>query len=250
MPTPQILVVDPSLTVRHLCAECCRSCGAEPAWAEGVGAALSYIEQRKPHAVLTALELPGLFGGALIAALKASPSHRAIPIGLVTSSVGAAERLGSYGPDRVLLKNGELQGALRSFLGSIGLQASAEPPATIRGRVLLVEDVVVNQLLVSRLLHVAGADVVVANNGAEALDLAEAQRFDLILMDIEMPIMDGREAVATLRRRGVQTPVLAMTALDVDRFRPEAERLGFNGVLAKTADRQRLLDACGPLLPR
>src|SRR5262245_10557924 len=108
MPIPQVLVVDPSVTIRQICSDCARACGADPVWTAGVGPALCLVSERKPHAVLTALELPEIFGGALIAALRASPAHRAIPIGLLTSSSAAAERLGPSGPDRVILKNGQL----------------------------------------------------------------------------------------------------------------------------------------------
>jgi CheY-like chemotaxis protein len=85
-----------------------------------------------------------------------------------------------------------------------------------RSRVLLVEDNVVNQTLALRLMEKRGYSVVVAGNGREAVEAFEKNRFDVVLMDIQMPEMDGFEATAAIRAKekltGRHVPIIAMTA--------------------------------------
>lgn len=112
-------------------------------------------------------------------------------------------------------------------------QPSATPAAPVRGRVLLVEDSPDHQLLIGRLLDRAGAQVTMASSGEVALHLSEQQSFDLILLDMQMPGIDGYQTVRTWRERGVLTPVLALTA---DTSTEDVERClaaGCNGHLAK-----------------
>lgn len=112
-------------------------------------------------------------------------------------------------------------------------QPSGAPGAQVRGRVLLVEDSPDHQLLIGRLLDRAGAQVTVANTGEVALHLSEQQVFDLILLDMQMPGIDGYQTVRTWRERGLLTPVLALTA---DTSTEDVERClaaGCNGHLAK-----------------
>jgi CheY-like chemotaxis protein len=83
-------------------------------------------------------------------------------------------------------------------------------------RVLLVEDNPINQLVARRMLEKFGGTVELAANGQEAVDAAAGGRFDFILMDIQMPIMDGYQATERIRRResvlGLHTPIIALTA--------------------------------------
>lgn len=112
-------------------------------------------------------------------------------------------------------------------------QPSEAPAAQVRGRVLLVEDSPDHQLLIGRLLDRAGAQVTMANTGEVALHLSEQQSFDLILLDMQMPGIDGYQTVRTWRERGLLTPVLALTA---DTSAEDVERClaaGCNGHLAK-----------------
>lgn len=89
--------------------------------------------------------------------------------------------------------------------------ASQEIPL-LKGRVLLAEDNPVNQKLIQRVIGKTGAGVVVVGNGQEALETAAVAPFDLILMDINMPVMGGLEATQTLRAKGYSHPIYALTA--------------------------------------
>jgi PleD family two-component response regulator len=88
----------------------------------------------------------------------------------------------------------------------------ANDPPKLRGRILLAEDGVDNQLLISLQLREAGAEVVIAENGRIAVELARSQSFDLIFMDMQMPEMDGYSATSRLRELGCKLPIVALTA--------------------------------------
>ncbi len=108
----------------------------------------------------------------------------------------------------------------------------------LTGRILCAEDNEVNRRLVSLLVSRTGAELVHVVNGAEALDLAIREPFDLILMDIQMPVMNGRDATAALREAGVNTPVIALTANVMAEDIADYRRAGCNEHLAKPIDKQ------------
>lgn len=102
-----------------------------------------------------------------------------------------------------------------------------------RGSVLVAEDNTVNQMLVGELLAAHGLEPTIVPNGAKAVKAAKAHRFDLILMDVNMPVMGGTEAMKTLKENGVHTPIVAVTA---NAMAGDRERLigeGFHHYLAK-----------------
>ena len=104
-------------------------------------------------------------------------------------------------------------------------------------RILLAEDNLVNQALARKLLQKRGHTVAVANSGREAMDLLDQQLFDLVLMDVQMPEMDGFEATAALRakekRTGRHLPVIAMTAHAMKGDEERCLKAGMDGYVAK-----------------
>ncbi|MFK5915631.1 MAG: response regulator [Woeseiaceae bacterium] len=84
--------------------------------------------------------------------------------------------------------------------------------AKVSGTVLLAEDNIDNQRLVTMYLKKLGADVIIANNGKEAIEISKAQNVDLILMDMQMPVMNGLEATKILRSTGFTKPIISLTA--------------------------------------
>lgn len=106
----------------------------------------------------------------------------------------------------------------------------------LKGNVLLAEDNAVNQKLIARLISRTGASVVIADNGQRALDLAQESTFDLILMDINMPVMDGLTATRDLKAQGLSTPVYALTAEHGGEAIQECLAAGCEGHLTKPID--------------
>jgi len=131
--------------------------------------------------------------------------------------------------------------------------AAAAPADSLKGmRVLLAEDNRVNQVVTSRLLEKHGLLVLVANNGREAVEILQRESVDLILMDVQMPEMDGFEATRRIREQEKQTgkhvPVLAMTAHSTRGYREKCLGAGMDGYLAKPVQSSHLYEAINGLL--
>ncbi|KYG61937.1 response regulator [Bdellovibrio bacteriovorus] len=110
-------------------------------------------------------------------------------------------------------------------------------------KVLIVDDIKDNQLLVERYLQKVGVqDMDFAENGAEAVEKAKQETYDCILMDLQMPIMDGMEATRTLRRIGYTRPIWALTAHALREEREKCLAQGFDKHFAKPLDRKALID--------
>ncbi|MBN1456229.1 MAG: response regulator [Sedimentisphaerales bacterium] len=118
------------------------------------------------------------------------------------------------------------------------------------GRVLVAEDVKGNQMLIKTILGKMGLDVTIAPDGKEALDLACQEEFDLVLMDIQMPKMNGYEATQAIRNKGMTIPVVALTANVMKGDREKCLSIGCDDYLGKPIDQKelrRILDAYVPL---
>lgn len=120
--------------------------------------------------------------------------------------------------------------------------ASAEPapPAPAAQTVLLVEDHLVNQLVATRLLERLGHRVTAVAGGLEALDFLAERPVDLVLMDVQMPGMDGLETTRRLRTAGFEAPILALTADASEEARAQCLAAGMNDHLSKPVTLQSL----------
>jgi two-component system sensor histidine kinase/response regulator len=122
-----------------------------------------------------------------------------------------------------------------------------EKIATVAGlRILLAEDNMVNQRLISRILEKMGHTVVVANDGAAALGILSQQQFDLIAMDMQMPLMDGLEATQKIRLTELGTgrhmPIVAITANAFDDDRRKCCEAGMDGYVVKPVSAKAIGD--------
>jgi len=135
---------------------------------------------------------------------------------------------------------------------------NAASPQASRVRVLLVEDNAVNQMVAQAMLVRRGFHVVVAGNGRDGVEIFQRERFDLVLMDIQMPEMDGFEALAAIRGleagTGRRTPVVALTAHALKEDRERCLAAGMDDYLSKPIEASRLFEIIrgvldGPLTP-
>lgn len=110
-------------------------------------------------------------------------------------------------------------------------------------KILVVEDSPDNQILFSRFLSASSAIVEIACNGEEGLQLQGTQEFDLIVMDICMPVLDGYEATKQIRRRGYQGPIIALTANALPEEPARCFAAGCSQFLTKPIDRMTLVAA-------
>ncbi|HHW78151.1 MAG TPA: response regulator [Xanthomonadaceae bacterium] len=121
---------------------------------------------------------------------------------------------------------------------------SVDPPTTFTAKVLVVEDNGVNQEVAAAMLELLGCQVTVVGDGRQALAALDKQRYDLVLMDCQMPIMDGFEATAELRRRETpgqhRVPVIALTASVVRGFRERCIAASMDDYLSKPFNREQL----------
>ena len=115
-------------------------------------------------------------------------------------------------------------------------------------RVLVVDDGEANRELVRLVLEEVGLSVAGAENGQVGVDMANRERFDVILMDMQMPVMDGFTATRTLRQRGVKLPIFALTANAMKGFEKEVLDAGCTGYMTKPVDIDLLLQTLGELL--
>jgi PAS domain S-box-containing protein len=209
--------------------------------------------------VLMDMHMPSMDGFELIEEIRKRPGASAATIMMLTSAGhrGDAARCQELGVAAYLLKpirQSELREAIGRVLGArerIGvlplitrysLQDAGEPMASLH--ILLAEDNPVNQLLARRLLEKRGHSVVVAESGQGALEALEKERFDLVFMDVQMPVMDGFEATAAIRKKEepgrVHLPIVALTAHAMKGDREKCLAGGMDEYLTKPIRPQEL----------
>lgn len=167
----------------------------------------------------------------------------------VTSEVGTGSTF------TVSIPTGPLDGiALLASPPTDGLKraptASESQPIHLNsGKVLLAEDGDTNRKLISLLLRRVGLEVATAGNGQIAVDLATRHPFDLILMDMQMPVMDGYTAAARIRELGLDMPIIALTAHAMKGDEDKCRAAGCTGYLTKPIDADLLIRTVAAVLP-
>ena len=212
--------------------------------------------------ILTDMHMPRMDGFHLVERLKNEPGACTSTIMMLTSGDqrGDAQRCEELGIAAYLLKpirQAELREAIARVLSAreatgttpiITWHALREQAYTGRTlNILLAEDNLVNQKLATRMLEKRNHTVTVVANGKDALAALEKNKFDLVLMDMQMPVMDGFEATAQLREQEKSTrkhqPVIAMTALAMNGDKERCLAAGMDGYISKPIRPQELDDA-------
>ncbi len=246
----RLLVVDPSPLIRRTVRRVARDIGLSVREADSVVDGLGAVVRERPSALAISRGSCELPADALIAAIRATPHLAATPIAVLANADGRPGRTPGGptaplvpGSDALIHKDERLDAALRRFLEPLGLVADGTEGPRLSGHILLVEDAELIQRLLSRVLHAAGATVVVARDGIEAIVAAARDRFDLVLMDIELPRLDGPGALRAIREAGIRTPVVAATAHG-HAYADRALQLGFADVIDKRRSPREIVDAC------
>ena len=251
----KVLVVDDHATNRRILEEILKSWAMEAELVESGSAAIAALEAAPQpfDLVLMDLMMPGMDGLETVARIRENAAFVQVPV-LLLSSADRAEysaRARSLGIARSLIKPVKQS----DLLEAIGEALEAAPPVDTHGpsrsgeapgdepvavesrRILLAEDGVINQQVAVRLLEERGHSVVVVNNGRAAVEQVAAQSFDVVLMDVQMPDMDGLEATAAIRQAETSTgghiPIVAMTAHAMKGDRDRFLAAGMDGYVAK-----------------
>jgi CheY-like chemotaxis protein len=262
----RVLVVDDNATNRRLLAIQLEQCGIRAVLASSAAEALRVMAEAcargAPFEIgLLDHDMPDGDGTHLGQQINADPQLRQTRLVLLTSSGlrGDSVRFAQLGFAGYLLKpvaHTDLIDCLLVILGSNAedWHSRTQPIVTrhelralrgagVRRRLLLAEDVVVNQKVVCRVLEKLGYDVDIANNGREAVEAWSKRSYDLILMDCQMPEMDGYEATRMIREReaaGERIPIVALTAHAMKGAEEACFAAGMDDHLTKPIDREAL----------
>jgi signal transduction histidine kinase/CheY-like chemotaxis protein len=247
------LIVDDNAMSRRILAQMVLREGMRPLFATGAADALRQIQTQPEFGlVLIDCHMLEMDGFALAKKIKSDPALAGIPL-LMLTSPGKQEDAALCRELHLLsvskpVSHSQLAAAMNAAMdersGPDRHDRRATQPVAVSEtenplRVLLAEDNLVNQKVASRMLEKHGHKVILASNGREALDALERESFDLILMDVQMPEMDGLEAAAAIRRKervaggGGHTPIIALTAHAMAGDRDACISVGMDGFVTK-----------------
>ncbi len=253
-----IVVVDDNETNRRILTEMLANWGMDVMTAASATQAIELLENclspGKRPILLSDVHMPDMDGFMLAQELRASQRLKDTPIILLTSGAGPedARRCEQLGIKIHLMKPAKQSELLAAISRAAGRTVAAKEVPSTRVdqfalpslKVLLVEDGKANQILAKGVLKKWGHRVEVAENGAEAIELWRQQTFDLILMDVQMPVMDGIEATRRIRVLEVETdshiPIVAMTAHAMKGDRDRCLQAGMDNYVAKPFRRHEL----------
>ena len=250
----EVLVVDDNATNRRILKEMFTNWGMVPTLAGGAEEAITLFHEadgRHPfQLVVTDVNMPNVDGFSFTHWIRSNPKIADMPVIMLTSGgregdVTRREELRVNAHLMKPVKQSELFDAM-----AMVLDASASPAAPMKAteeresefslpslNILLAEDNLVNQRLAIGVLEKLGHSVTVAENGRQAVEYSAHEKFDLVLMDVQMPEMDGFEATAAIRERerhtGNHLPIIAMTAHAMKGDRERCLEAGMDDYLSK-----------------
>jgi len=254
-----VLVVDDNATNRRVLQDVLLGWHMKPVLTDGGQMALAAMEQarleRRPFPlVILDAQMPDMDGFTVAQAIKHDPKLSGSVVIMLTSAglredAARCRELGIKAYLSKPIRRSDLLSAIKAALAAqIGAQGAAETDLLLvtrhtlresRGRlqILLAEDNAVNQVLAVRLLEKRGHTVIVTATGKGALEAWEKARFDLILMDVQMPEMDGLEATRVIRERekasGGHVPIIGLTAHALVGYKEQCLEAGMDAYLSK-----------------
>ncbi|MEW6209560.1 MAG: response regulator [Acidobacteriota bacterium] len=251
----RVLVVDDNATNRRILEVMLSLWGMKPALADSGPSGLEALRQAAREGAPFALaildfHMPEMDGFSLAEAIRSEEPFSEIPLILLTSATQQRvdSRCREIGINAYLMKPITQSALLEVMTEVLGFELqgrpqrsastlAALPPGAISLRVLLVDDNAVNRRLGVKILELQGHTVILADNGEQAIKAHASDHFDVILMDVQMPEMNGFEATAAIRERerltGHHTPVIAMTARAMKGDREECLAAGMDDYVSK-----------------
>jgi len=261
----RVMVVDDNVTNRRILEAMLTNWRMTPlTFADGTTALKALDDARSAGApfrlVISDVNMPEMDGFELYEHIRSDSRVEELPVILLTSAArpGDAGRSREIGVAAHLIKPVKQSLLLNAIVGAVDGAGErfevpvepdtdeAAPPPTRVLRILLAEDNATNQKFAIRAIEKAGHSVVVANNGREAVEACERDRYDVVLMDVHMPEMDGLEATRVIRERertsdgARRTPIIAMTANAMKGDREQCLEVGMDGYVSKPVKRETL----------
>jgi two-component system sensor histidine kinase/response regulator len=268
-----VLVVDDNATNRRVLADWLSHWGMWPILAESGPAAMKILDSMvKPiPLVLTDVHMPEMDGFELLKHIKIhsqTPTVIMLTSGSYTGDVARSIELGAEAYLIKPVRRSELLQTMLRILAAHAPTTSSSVPTwrestpqlerKVRARtgdglrILVAEDNMINQKVALSLLETEGHSAVVVGNGREAVAALEREAFDVVLMDVQMPDMDGFEATSSIRGRerftGNRTPIVAMTAHAMSSDREKCLAAGMDAYVPKPIRRAELLEAIGSVV--
>ncbi len=247
-----VLVVDDNAQCQRVYSELLAQYGMRPTGISDALAALAEIEHAAAEGapfrlMIVDAVMPGLDGREFAERVRSGQAHPDCPIIMLVpaSHVGIPARERRLQAVQFLTKPAKYSELIDAVILALGDPCHDKKPVAVDTvaagirplDVLIAEDGLVNQEVAVGLLEMRGHRVAIANNGKEALAALERQRFDVVLMDLEMPEMDGLEATVAIRKKekatGGHIPIIAMTAHAIKGFRDRCLGVGMDGCITK-----------------
>ncbi len=261
-----VLVVDDNPSSRRILDVQLKLWGLKPEVFGDADEALHAVRQAArtggpPRVALVDILMPATDGVTLVERLRETVDATTLPV-ILMSAAGrgvSSARAKGLGVVRFLtkpIKHADLLAALMEAVRPPAPAPAAPKPVTVeypKYRILLAEDNVINQRLAVRVLQNRGQTVVVADDGEAALEALARESFDLVLMDVQMPGMNGFEATARVRggeAGGGRLPIIAMTAHALQGDRERCLAAGMDGFVAKPIDPEELFREIAAVLGR
>jgi CheY-like chemotaxis protein len=263
-----VLVVDDNATNRRILEELLIGWGARPTVAANGPEALEKLTAMNVSGgrfglVLLDAHMPEMDGFMVAERIQADPTFAGTTIMMLSSGslieeVGRCRRLGIDMHLTKPIKPSDLLVAIRGAIGAVVPRARARRALSAQRNykpngmhILVAEDNEVNQTLARRLLEKHGHTVVIVESGVGALAALETETFDMVLMDIQMPLLDGIQATRRIREReqltGMHMPIVAMTAHALKDDKERCLAAGMDGFISKPIRAQQLLDLIAEL---
>ena len=256
-----VLIVDDNATNRCILEELLKGWHMHPVVADNAQTALRHVDEMARQGdpfrlIISDFHMPECDGLQFAQQFKSRPNRKPCSFLILSSSANILDsgRLRDAGVSRFLHKpvlSSELQEAILEELGFTAdteVSVVQQPGPRIAPRkILLAEDSIINQRVALGFLAQGGHVVTVASNGEEAVDAIRREPFDLVLMDVQMPKLNGYEATARIREfeRGTNRhlPIIAMTAEAMKGDRERCLESGMDGYVSKPINQQSLADA-------